>query len=78
MTVEQIKELYNGCDQNWSAVALELAIPVAELTAKGDEYGANKVDQENLTTFRTAMLESGVPEDIVEEYLEEYAWNTLK
>jgi len=78
MTVEQIKELYNGCDQNWSAVALELAIPVAELLAKGDEDGANEIDQENLTTFRTAMLENGVSESIVEEYLEEYAWDTLK
>lgn len=64
MNLEEIKKLYEECEQNVDALAFEMAIPVAELLARGENEAADKLDKENRANL--------------EEVLEEYAYNTLK
>lgn len=80
MNLEEIKKLYEECEQNVNALALEMAIPVAELLACGDEEAANKLDKENRINLEDFMRNhvGGLSDAAIEEVLEEYAWNTLK
>lgn len=80
MNLEEIKKLYEECEQNVNALALELAIPVAELLACGEKEAANKLDKENRINLEDFMRNhvDGLSDADIEEVLEEYAWNTLK
>ena len=80
MNLEEIKKLYEECEQNVNALALEMAIPVAELLACGEEEAAEKLDKENRINLEDFMRNhvGGLSDADIEEVLEEYAWNTLK
>lgn len=80
MNLEEIKKLYEECEQNVNALALEMAIPVAELLARGEEEAADKLDKENLINLEDFMRNhvGGLCDTDVEEVLSEYAYNTLK
>jgi len=80
MNLEEIKKLYEECEQNVDALALEMAIPVAELLACGEEEAAEKLDKENRINLEDFMRNhaGGLSETDIEDVLEEYAWNTLK
>lgn len=75
MNLEEIKKLYEECEQNVDALAFEMAIPVAELNEAAD-----KLDKENRANLEDFMRNhvGGLCDADVEEVLEEYAWNTLK
>lgn len=45
MNLEEIKKLYEECEQNVDALAFEMAIPVAELLARGENEAAEKCDE---------------------------------
>lgn len=45
MNLEEIKKLYEECEQNVDALAFEMAIPVAELLARGENEAADKLDK---------------------------------
>lgn len=80
MNLEEIKKLYEECEQNVYALALEMAIPVAELLACGEDEAAEKLDKENRINLEDFMRNhaGGLSETDIEDVLEEYAWNTLK
>lgn len=80
MNLEEIKKLYEECEQNVNALALEMAIPVAELLACDEEEAAEKLDKENRINLEDFMRNhvGGLSETDIEDVLEEYAWNTLK
>lgn len=77
MNLEEIKKLYEECEQNVDALAFEMAIPVAELLARGENEAADKENRANLEDFMRNHV-GGLCDADVEEVLEEYAWNTLK
>lgn len=53
MNLEEIKKLYEECEQNVDALAFEMAIPVAELLTRGENEAADKLDKENRVTWKT-------------------------
>lgn len=80
MNLEEIKKLYEECEENLDALVLEMAIPVAELLARGEEEAADKLDKENRINLEDFMRNhvGGLCDTDVEEVLSEYAYNTLK
>lgn len=79
MNLEEIKKLYEECEQNVDALAFEMAIPVAELLARGENEAADKLDKENRANLEDFMRNhvGSLCDADVEEVLEEYAYNTL-
>ena len=55
MNLEEIKKLYEECEQNVDALAFEMAIPVAELLARGENEAADKLDKENRANLEDFM-----------------------
>ena len=55
MNLEEIKKLYEECEQNVDALAFEMAIPVAELLARGENEAADKLDKENRVILEDFM-----------------------
>lgn len=60
------------------AIALDLSIRVAELTAEGKKEEAEILDKENFESIKTVMKELNYSEEEISDTLEEYRWNTFK
>lgn len=67
MNLEEIKKLCEECELNVDALDFEMAIPVAELLARGENEAADKFDKENRANEKCDELK----QDIAEFYSDE-------